>query len=126
MEPLQIRKLEDWYCSVGSLDSAISFRAWMLGGWLGVVFIWLYKRRDGGGMDKDSIGLSEKPGRGVLGRWRLTDSQDSCDCAPSGLLMSASPDYDADPIWSSSRTARQIHDLGRVEKVSCLASAKST
>jgi hypothetical protein len=24
--------------------------------------------------------------------------------------------YDADPIWSSSRTARQIHDLGRVEK----------
>ncbi|KAI0246307.1 hypothetical protein BJV78DRAFT_1255962, partial [Lactifluus subvellereus] len=25
-------------------------------------------------------------------------------------------DYDADPIWTSSRTARQIHDLGRVEK----------
>ncbi|KAH9976047.1 hypothetical protein BJV74DRAFT_862328 [Russula compacta] len=25
-------------------------------------------------------------------------------------------DYDADPIWFSSRTARQIHDLGRVEK----------
>ncbi|KAI0289289.1 hypothetical protein BC826DRAFT_1032729 [Russula brevipes] len=25
-------------------------------------------------------------------------------------------DYDDDPIWSSSRTARQIHDLGRVEK----------
>jgi hypothetical protein len=32
-------------------------------------------------------------------------------------------DYDADPIWSSSRTARQIHDLGRVEKVSSLALA---
>jgi hypothetical protein len=30
-------------------------------------------------------------------------------------------DYDADPIWSSSRTARQIHDLGRVEKVGSLA-----
>ncbi|KAF8487528.1 hypothetical protein DFH94DRAFT_707025 [Russula ochroleuca] len=30
--------------------------------------------------------------------------------------MSALPDYDADPIWSSSRTASQIHDLGRVEK----------
>jgi hypothetical protein len=30
-------------------------------------------------------------------------------------------DYDADPIWSSSRTARQIHDLGRVEKVGPLA-----
>jgi hypothetical protein len=29
-------------------------------------------------------------------------------------------DYDADPIWSSSRTARQIHDLGRVEKVGSL------
>ncbi|KAH9960239.1 hypothetical protein BGW80DRAFT_1365509 [Lactifluus volemus] len=25
-------------------------------------------------------------------------------------------DYDVDPIWSSSRTARQIHDLGKVEK----------
>jgi len=32
-------------------------------------------------------------------------------------------DYDADPIWSSSRTARQIHDLGRVEKVGSLALA---
>ncbi|KAI9453284.1 hypothetical protein F5148DRAFT_1277468 [Russula earlei] len=32
--------------------------------------------------------------------------------------MSLDDDDDDDPIWSSSRTARQIHDLGRVEKVS--------
>ena len=32
---------------------------------MGVVFIWLYKRMDGGGMGKDSIGLLEKRGRGV-------------------------------------------------------------
>jgi hypothetical protein len=30
-------------------------------------------------------------------------------------------DYDADTIWSSSRTARQIHDPGRIEKVDSLA-----
>jgi hypothetical protein len=33
------------------------------------------------------------------------------------VMSTAAQDYDADPIWSSSRTARQIHDLGRVEKV---------
>ena len=28
------------------------------------------------------------------------------------------PDFDIDPIWTSSRTARQIYALGEVEKVS--------
>ncbi|KAH9958135.1 hypothetical protein BC827DRAFT_1075665, partial [Russula dissimulans] len=31
-------------------------------------------------------------------------------------MSATTQDYDGDPIWPSSRTARQIHDLGRVEK----------
>jgi hypothetical protein len=53
---------------------------------------------------------------------------DSFDCqfvfgplSPNRDPLLIMADYDADPIWSSSRTARQIHDLGRVEKVGFLA-----
>jgi len=36
---------------------------------------------------------------------------------PLRSMSTAAQDYDADSIWFSSRTAHQIHDLGRVEMV---------
>ena len=126
MVPLQMRKLGNRNCSVGSMGSAIFFiygGPWMVGmdiGFIGeVAAAWART------VDRRARGRRQ-------GRWQ-TDSQaviDSCsvryrprsaELAP--LLMSASPDNDAEPIRSSSRTgctARQIHDLGRVEKVSSL------
>ena len=83
-----------------------------------------YVKRISEGMGKDSIGRArEKDTRPASCRSltlthsqlkkRLTFRPRSAATEPGRLMA----DFDADPIWSSSRTARQIHDLGRVEKV---------
>jgi hypothetical protein len=89
------------------------------------VIIGLYLKRISEGMGKDSIGRGqgERYSAGYHADFDLTRSD--LILTPSSVRSNplTMTDYDADPIWSSSRTARQIHDLGRVEKVSSLALA---